>query len=79
MGDSEQQQSRLLAPGVREQLRDEQIERIKAEVREAYAERLRAAESRTEKRAIKDEMKAEIDRRSEALRREAELDTPDCV
>ncbi|MCH7592289.1 MAG: hypothetical protein IH989_05885 [Planctomycetes bacterium] len=79
MGDSKQQQNRLLAHDLRAQFRDEQIEQIKAEVREAYAGRLRAAGSRAEKQTIKNEMKAEIDRRTEALRREAELDTPDSI
>lgn len=79
MGDSKKQQNRLLAHDLRALFRDEQIEQIKAEVHEAYAERLRAAGTRKEKWSIKNEMKAEIDRRTEALRREAKPDTPDCV
>ena len=79
MVDPKHQQNRLLAPGLRAELRDEQIERIKTEVREAFAERLRAAGTRKEKRVISNEIEAEIDRRTEALRGETKHDTPDCL
>lgn len=79
MGDSKQQHNRLLAPDLRAQFRDEQIEHIKAEVREGYAENLQATETQDEKRAINKEMKAEFKRRTEALRRESEFNTPDCL
>ena len=79
MGDSEQHHNRLLEPGLRAQLCNEQIERIKAEVHEAFAEKLQSAKTREEKRAIKHEMKGEIQRRTEALRDEADCDTPDCL
>lgn len=79
MVDPKQQQNRLLAPGLRDELRDEQIERIKTEVREAFAERLRAAETRMKKRLVRNEIEAEIDRRTEALRSEAKRDAPDCL
>ena len=79
MGDSKQQQNRLLGPGLRAQFRDEQIEQIKADVREAYAEKLQAAGTRDDKGTIKKEMKAEIKRRTEALRDKRNRDTPNCL
>ena len=79
MGDSKQHENRLLSHDVRVQLRNEQIERMTAEIRKIYSQKLKAARTRDEKLAIRNDMKAEIKRRTEALRREYGLDTPDCI
>ena len=79
MGESKSARLRLLPHDIRGEFRDEQIEQIKSEVEAAFAERIGTAKSRGEKRALGKAMNAEIARRTETLRREADRDTSDCV
>lgn len=61
---------------MRREQRADQIENIRAEVKAAYVERIRAATTRAARRALKTERDAEIAREPDALTREDMLDGP---
>ncbi len=63
---------------MRDDYREKQIEAIRVEVRKKYKERIGAAASREEKRALKSECEAEIAERIEQLIQDRKLDTPEC-
>ena len=70
---------RLLPHGMRDDYREKQIEAIMVEVRKKYKDRIRAAGSREERRALKSECEAEIAERIEPFIRDRRLDTPECL
>lgn len=64
---------------MRNGFREEQILAIKAQIRKKYADRIRRAASKDEKRVLKTERDVEIARQVESLIRERNLDTPECL
>lgn len=70
---------RIIPPGMRSDFREEQINAIKAQVRKEYADRIRKAASKDEKRVLKAERDVEIARQIESLIRERNLDRPECL
>ena len=64
---------------MRNDYREEQVNAIKAQIRKKYADRIRGAASKDEKRVLKTERNAEIARQIESLMRERNLDTPECL
>ena len=69
----------IIPGGMRSDFREEQINAIKAQVRKEYADRIRKAASKDEKRLLKAERDVEIARQIESLIRERNLDTPECL
>ena len=51
-------ESRIVPRGMRREYREKQIEAIQAQVRDTYAERIRTAKTKHEKRALKAERDA---------------------
>ena len=70
---------RLLPGEIRHDFRKKQIEAIKKTIHEHFADRIRAAETRKEKKAIKAERDAEVARQTEPLLQEAKDDGPHCL
>ena len=70
---------RIIPRGMRNDFREEQVNAIKAQIRKKYADRVRRAASKVEKRDLKTERDAEIVRQIESLIRERNLDTPECL
>lgn len=64
---------------MRNDYREEQVNAIKAQIRKKYADRIRRAASKDEKRVLKTERDVEIARQIESLIRERNLDTPECL
>ena len=69
----------IIQGGMRSDFREEQINAIKAQIRKEYADRIRKAASKDEKRVLKRERDVEIARQIESLIRELNLDTPECL
>ena len=70
---------RIIQRGMRNDFREEQINAIKTQLRKKYADRIRKAASKDEKRVLKAERDVEIARQIESLIRERNLDTPECL
>ena len=75
----ENRELRIIPRGMRNDYREEQVNAIKAQIRKKYADRIRGAASKDEKRVLKTERNAEIARQIESLMRERNLDTLECL
>ena len=78
-GDRDHAKLRLLPRGVRDELRQRQVAAIEAEVNKSYADRIRSAPTRAEKRALRARRDAEIEKRIGPLMRERAADAPRCL